>query len=305
MDSMVPSAFDILGQHIQIWTNVPALNTTIESLFRSFVDLKPSPEPHLRLAVQFNPQSTGELWQYTVYRDDQVVGQAVDWAHCFRLIEWQIDIFLAEAVQHVYLLHAGAVAHQGCGLIFPGASGQGKSSLTTALILEGFTYLSDELAVIDPTTRQVSAFPKPVSIKNPSLFTERIPTGWFGPEATLVTTASEQLPTYQPVWYAHPADFQVPVSEIPVPVTFIIFPYYDPDCAPKLDPLSKADALHILLENAVNSPHFPGKGLRLLAQLAENARCYALQFNHLETSVALITALVETAGCASGSTQAE
>lgn len=61
------------------------------------------------------------------------------------------------------LLHAGVVRHPRLGVVaVVGASGAGKSTATSALG-RGGGYLTDELAIIDPGTLAVTAYPKPVS----------------------------------------------------------------------------------------------------------------------------------------------
>ena len=70
-------------------------------------------------------------------------------------------------IQHLLgtrlLLHAGAIAHPELGTVLVvGPSGAGKSTSTTALGQSG-TYLTDELTILDPHTRRVTAHPKPVS----------------------------------------------------------------------------------------------------------------------------------------------
>jgi hypothetical protein len=46
-------------------------------------------------------------------------------------------------------IHAGVVAWKGRGLVLPGLSLAGKSTLTAALVRAGATYYSDEFAVVD------------------------------------------------------------------------------------------------------------------------------------------------------------
>ena len=56
-------------------------------------------------------------------------------------------------------LHAGAVACAGRALILSAASGQGKSTVAGELLARGWSYLSDEIAPIDPTSCTVLPFP--------------------------------------------------------------------------------------------------------------------------------------------------
>ncbi|WP_298330122.1 hypothetical protein [Haloactinopolyspora sp.] len=60
------------------------------------------------------------------------------------------------------LLHAGAVAADGQVTVFPGASGQGKSTLTAACLRHGFGYVTDELVAVDLDTQQVNGLARPL-----------------------------------------------------------------------------------------------------------------------------------------------
>jgi hypothetical protein len=56
-------------------------------------------------------------------------------------------------------IHAGAACHDGRALLLSATSGQGKSTLIAQLLTCGWTYLSDEVAPIDPVTCRVFPFP--------------------------------------------------------------------------------------------------------------------------------------------------
>lgn len=63
------------------------------------------------------------------------------------------------------LLHAGTLTLDGATLLLVGTSGAGKTTLTAALLAVGARYLSDEFAVLDPATRSVAAYAKPLTVK--------------------------------------------------------------------------------------------------------------------------------------------
>jgi hypothetical protein len=67
------------------------------------------------------------------------------------------------ATRRVFV-HAGAVAWNGRAIVIPGSTLSGKSTLVTALVKAGATYLSDEYAVLDGDGR-VYPFPKPISFR--------------------------------------------------------------------------------------------------------------------------------------------
>ena len=65
----------------------------------------------------------------------------------------RFDIAVSERSRNVVFVHAGAVAWKGHGIVIPGRTHAGKSTLVRALIDAGATYYSDEFAVIDEAGR--------------------------------------------------------------------------------------------------------------------------------------------------------
>lgn len=64
-------------------------------------------------------------------------------------LEPQLRLTVAEFAENCIFLHAGAVSYNGTGIIIPGKSFAGKSTLVSELSKRGFLYFSDEYAVID------------------------------------------------------------------------------------------------------------------------------------------------------------
>lgn len=220
------------------------------------------------------------------YRDDTRVGRTTSYWHLFRLLEVELDLFIADQVNDRYLLHAGAVSRNEKGIILPGPSESGKSSLSLALTSKGYRYLSDELAVLDPSSGELHPFPKPVSIKDKSVFPDIVQNDnfWLGPE-------NGDEGNERPVWYVHPEDVASGSISPPVPVRYIIFPRYNPDEAPRLQALRPDEALRKLIDNSVNFARFGRNGLRLLSALVADARCFSLSVNGLAATTSLIDEL--------------
>jgi hypothetical protein len=63
--------------------------------------------------------------------------------------------YIAGSAPEVVFVHSGAVAFNGRGILIPGESFSGKSTLVTALVLAGAEYYSDEYAVITPEGRLI------------------------------------------------------------------------------------------------------------------------------------------------------
>lgn len=62
------------------------------------------------------------------------------------------------------LVHAGAVALDGQAVLFPGASGAGKSTMAAACVRRGLGYLSDEMVAVEPGTANVEGWSRPLML---------------------------------------------------------------------------------------------------------------------------------------------
>jgi HprK-related kinase A len=97
--------------------------------------------------------------------------------------EMAINLQMALGERHFLLLHAATVERDGKVLILTGESGSGKSTLSALLMAQGWRFMGDEFALIDPATGLAHPFPRPVSLKNESVAVveEAITNGHWGP----------------------------------------------------------------------------------------------------------------------------
>jgi hypothetical protein len=80
------------------------------------------------------------------------------------LFDSQLRIYLGRVAPDAIFIHAGAVSHRGVGMVLPGMSFAGKTTLVAALVKAGAVYFSDEYAVID-REGFVTPYPKALSIR--------------------------------------------------------------------------------------------------------------------------------------------
>ena len=284
-------SYQMLGKSVMVRSTSSEFANQVRSLFRSFpMNSLGSASPDLILSVivaALLKGHDGTPYNF-VYSNYTKIEATTSYWRLFRLLEWQMDLFVSEAVEDSLLLHSGAVVKNGAGFIFPGESESGKSSLTTFMVTKGYGYLSDELAAIDPSTGELHAFPKPLSIKDTSVFPTLVDRDnlWVGPP-------DGEIVDEEPVWYAHAEDVAPQPIEDSAPVRYIIFPRYDSSTAPSLQPLALDEAMRRLIENCVNLQRFGREGLGVLGNLLRGARAFSLTTNSLEDTTALVNELVE------------
>ncbi len=83
------------------------------------------------------------------------------------LVESDVKLWVTSNTTQVVFVHAGVVAWNGRGLILPGRSHAGKTTLVSALISQGALYYSDDYAVLDHAGR-VWPFPQSLAVRRGS-----------------------------------------------------------------------------------------------------------------------------------------
>ncbi|MHB1414175.1 MAG: hypothetical protein ACYC1C_02890 [Chloroflexota bacterium] len=197
-------------------------------------------------------------------------------------LEHTIDSAAARGLARHLLIHAGAVAAGERAILFPGASGQGKSTLVAALCLAGFAYMSDELSVINMESLLLLPFLKAIGLKDG---------GWK------VLTAAFDTPS--PALKATPSD-GVTVRYLPgpnprstpTPIRFVLMLDRQPGRSASFVPAPRAQALVELAKHSLNLPRHGRKGVEALARVVEGADCYTLTYGDLREAVTTVKNLV-------------
>jgi hypothetical protein len=179
------------------------------------------------------------------------------------------------------LIHAGAVAApSGDGVILPGNPGSGKSTLVTGLVDEGYGYLSDEVAAIDPSTGQLLPYAKTLVLKEKSF--DLFP-------ALRANARGESFIRSQ--WFLHPDDIRPDAVAGPCDVRFVIFAQYTEGAPTELLPVSRSAAIQELMTAAFNLSAYGGRALQLLADVVGSAETFRLVSGDLGDAVRAVTSL--------------
>jgi len=182
--------------------------------------------------------------------------------------KWDVWRLFHQVVRDHLLLHAGAVAHDGRAVLLPGRPETGKSSLTTALLLQGFEYLSDEFGAVDPVTARLSPVERPISLSPHVL--PRFP----GLEDRLVDRV--EPPVILGQRFVRPADIGAVVAP-PTEVGAVVFLTNAFDGPTRLNRIPKSEAIHRMVEGTLNASYYRERAVLLLSRVVEHAQAYALE----------------------------
>ena len=84
------------------------------------------------------------------------------------VVEFRSVQALVDGPPDIFTVHAALVARAGRAVLIFGPSESGKSTLATALWQSGFSFLGDDVAMVDLATGDVQSVPRRVSLRTPS-----------------------------------------------------------------------------------------------------------------------------------------
>lgn len=181
---------------------------------------------------------------------------------------------LADKCTSGVLLHAAAVAWEGQGIVIPGVTGAGKSTLAGWLAGSGFDVLTDELACVPLGSRRISGFSRPVSLRHPAVELLAARPG-LRDIAEQGTAAFDGLLVPIEALCGRPPPAEAPLS-------LLAFPRYEPKAALSVRPLSQAEAGLRLMGCNLNARNFPDHGLAEVERIAAAAPAVELVYSSLE-----------------------
>ena len=136
-----------------------------------------------------------------VWRDDEMVASGDDLGALEAALASEVQLATAVHARDAVFVHAGVVAWRGVGIVIPGRSMTGKSTLVRALVEHGAQYYSDEFAVLD-ATGCVHPHATPISIRVRGRPRLMLPAGRVGtapiPVALVVSTRFEPSARWVP-----------------------------------------------------------------------------------------------------------
>ena len=175
-------------------------------------------------------------------------------------------------------LHAAAVELDGVGVLLAGASGSGKSTVTTELLRRGASYLTDECLTILPGSATAYGYPKPITLKEGSVRSLRSSglTELDSIEAALTGRSHLRASRLSSI---------VPYSRVGIIVSL----RFDPSVPPVFAPISAAEAGARLLADSLDGVRIGVSAVEVIGSTLARSEAWEIVYSDARTAADLIS----------------
>ncbi len=269
-----------LGGHaVRIESNDPEVDAMLGFMFD---DIPDQAVEHVEAHFTLQPLSDNpQCWE--VLKDQQQLFEKASLTDTANFLMGEVVYHLIENNHDYMAIHAALLSNENGGILVPGESGNGKSSLAIWMTLNGYHYHTDELVLIKSGSLETRVFTRPFNIKS------------HGRQAIAQLMDLDKLqPSIEQgdfiTMIPHRALNPEFLSESP-PVSCILFPKYDKDADNTLTRLSGAAAGIELMKTHVIARNLPGHGFGQLLEIVKNVPAYKLNYNHFDVLPDLLEGL--------------
>lgn len=197
----------------------------------------------------------------------------------FAMFEWGLNWCIATTAHRYLIVHAAVIEKGGQAIIMPGVPGAGKSTLCAAMSLSGWRMLSDEMALLDADSLQITPVPRPVSLKNESIeVIERFsPGAAIGPKVK--DTAKGTIAHLRPLTAC------IEQADRKCMPGAVVFPSYKRGSQTCLRKKARNRALLEIQENAFNTHVLGTRGFSGAKLLVDDCPVYSLEYTNLDQAL--------------------
>lgn len=252
----------VVGVCIGIEAQSPAADALLESALNNVVAKGTIAEPQARLVVGF----IDDVWQL----DEPESGLSLCFDRAGDLLYHLTDriaFHIANNTDRVHCLHAGAVELNGRAIVCPADSGSGKSTFTTWLVSQGFSYITDELVWLSKA-HTLGGLARPIQIK-PNGLEAVSPLIKNESEVVLGDIASS----------LNLRSLGAKLSKGQPKLGVVIFPRYEPEASFELSPMSAGKAGLKIMSHHVNARNLKDHGFRSIMNSIKQVSCYQLTYS--------------------------
>lgn len=193
----------------------------------------------------------------------------------FAYMEWGMNSCIARQAHHLLQFHAASLEKNGRGILFPGKTGTGKSTLAAALVARGWRLFSDEFALVAMDSLRLLPLARPIALKNEAIDLIRA----LDPDVP--TSASAEVRRKGLMCHRAPPRESVRRMDEPAIPAAMVFPNFRPGADSRLDAIPKAQAMQRAIECSFNYRDLGRAGFDRLVALVDGCGCYELTYGDL------------------------
>lgn len=269
-----------LGGHaVQIQSDDQAVDRILSFMFD---DITEQDFEHIEARFTLKPVD-GDDQRWEVLKDNAHIYEKASLTDTANFLMGEVVYHLIENNRNYMAIHAALLSDENGGILLPGESGNGKSSLAIWMTMNGYHYHTDELVLIKSGSLETRVFTRPFNIKAHGL--DAI-SQLMDISALQPSISQGDFITMIPHRALNP-DF---IEKSP-PISRILFPKYDKDCVNSLTSLSGAAAGIELMKTHVIARNLPGHGFSQLLEIVKNVPAYKLNYNHFDALPELLKGL--------------
>lgn len=189
---------------------------------------------------------------------------------------WSINQAAVSETGDLVRVHAAVAERDGLAVVLPASMEAGKTTLVTALVRDGFGYLSDEVAAIDPRAGDIFAYPKPLGLDRGSwpLFPDLRPESVGG--------------VFDRQWLVNADRVRPGATKRTARPALVVAPRYRAGADGTPRPIAPVDALRALVDQTFRFHDHPQRDLETLARLVEAVPCYQLEVDDLDRATSVV-----------------
>ncbi len=279
------------------------LREVADAMYLLYRDYPIQPEP---IVLDFDVAALPISWwgrgprMAALYFDGVRKFDPIEREQALPMFQWLLNWCIFTHPHQYLILHSAVVARDDMAAVLPGMPGAGKSTLCTALVHGGgWRLLSDEVALVTPSTGLITPAPLPIGLKEESIpvIAATYPHARMGPSVRGTRKGTV-------VHIATPASSMAAASEAgggQAQPRWIIFPEYHAGARVQLEPAPRANAFMTIAADAFNYSLLGATGYETLANVVDACHCFNLQYSQLDDAIAVFDQLASQASSAASS----
>lgn len=226
--------------------------------------------------------------QVHFFLDERVPFKPLPASQASPMLEWGLNWCIANHAHQYLIMHAAALEKNGMGLLMPAEPGSGKSTLTAALMLNGWRLLSDELGIIDLNDGSFVPLSRPVNLKNDSINIIRN----YSAEAKISKYYTDT--NKGTVALLSPTTISVDNVGKRVIPKLIVQPKFKSGSSTVLEEVTKGQMLMHAAHNSFNYSLLNESGFLALDRLIDKCDCYKFTYSKIDEAIEYFAKLADT-----------